>query len=135
MRNYIRHPFEIPIKYKIDDNGRIHKDELKNISEGGLRFQSEYPVEKGTEITINIAVNKPPFEATGVVVWCKKERDHYEVGVQFDSPTVEFSMRMVEQVCYIEQYKKDVLQYENRELTSEEAAREWVEKYGAKFPN
>jgi len=135
LRHYIRHPFEIPIKYKTDEQGRIHKDDLQDISEGGLSFQAEEPIVEGTEIIVNISVNYPPFEAKGVVKWCKEEGGHYTVGVQFDSPTIEFSLRMVEQVCYIEQYRKDVKLYEQRELSSEEAAREWIKKFGDKFPN
>jgi len=135
MRHYIRHPFQIPIKYRVDKDGRIHKDDLQNISKGGLCFQSPEPIEKGTEISINISINEPPFEAKGIVVWVAKKDKFYEIGVQFNSPTIEFSMRMVEQVCYIEQYRKDVLKYEQRELSTEEAAREWIDKYGATFPN
>jgi hypothetical protein len=41
---------------------------------------------------------------------------------------------MVEQVCHIEQYKADVLKKEGRELTGEEAAKEWILKYAKDFP-
>ncbi len=135
MRQYIRHPFSIPIKYKTGDNGLIHDDDMQNISQGGLRFQSNEPVAKGAEIVIKISVKVPPFEASGVVTWCSHEGDHYEVGVMFDSPTMEFAMRMVEQVCYIEQYRRDVEKYENRSMSTEEAAREWVKKYAKDFPS
>jgi len=68
-------------------------------------------------------------------MWCKEEPTCFEIGVQFDTPTTEFAMRMVEQVCYIEQYRRDVLHYEHRELAPEEAAREWIEKYATDFPD
>ncbi len=135
MRQYIRHPFAVPIKYKMDDTGRIHEDDMRNISEGGLSFQAQTPIEKGAEIIINIAVKSPAFEAHGIVMWCKEELDHFEVGVQFDSPTAEFGMRMVEQVCYIEQYRRDVKEFEGRELSPEAAAREWIEKYAKELPS
>jgi hypothetical protein len=38
---------------------------------------------------------------------------------------------MVEQICFIEHYKNEVLETEGRALTSEQAAAEWIEKYGA----
>lgn len=135
MRQYIRHPFTIPIKYKMDTTGHIHEDDMRNISEGGLCFQAQTALEAGSEIIINIAVKDPPFEAKGIVMWCKEEPDHYEVGVKFDTPTTEFAMRMVEQVCYIEQYRRDVKEFEGRELTPEAAAREWIEKYAREFPH
>lgn len=134
MREYIRHPFSIPIKYKMDNHGHLHEDDMRNISEGGLCFQAQSPLEKGTDIIINIAVKHPPFEAHGIVMWCKEEPTCYEIGVQFDTPTAEFAMRMVEQVCYIEQYRRDVIHYEGREISPEEAAREWIEKYATTFP-
>jgi hypothetical protein len=42
---------------------------------------------------------------------------------------------MVEQVCHIENYKKEVYQTEGRLLTAEEAAVEWIHKYASQFPN
>ncbi len=134
MRQYIRHPFEIPIKYRTDETGRIHQDDMRNISEGGLCFRSEEKIKLGLEITVNISVHQPPFEAKGVVMWCKDENDHWEIGVQFDNTTTEFSMRMVEQICYIEQYRKDVARYEGRDMSSDESAQEWISKFAQSFP-
>lgn len=135
MRQYIRHPFSIPIKYKTDMNGNIHHEDMRNISEGGLCFQAQTAIAPGSEIVINIAVKEPPFEARGVVMWCKKETNCYEVGVQFDTPTAEFAMRMVEQICYIEQYRRDVKEFEGRDLASDAAAKEWIAKYAREFPS
>ncbi len=134
MRQYIRHPFEIPISYRVDDHGMIHKDDMQDISEGGLCFQADHFVEIGLEIMVNIDVQKPPFEAKGIVMWCRPSETHFDVGVQFDDTTTEFSMRMVEQICYIEQYRKDVLHYENREISPQVAALEWISKYASTFP-
>ncbi len=41
---------------------------------------------------------------------------------------------MVEQVCYIEDYRRFVLMHEGRELSQEDAASEWIAKYAAQFP-
>ena len=57
------------------------------------------------------------------------------MGVQFTDSTTQFSVRMVEQICHIEHYRAEVLRVENRDLTSEEAAKEWVEKFAADFPS
>jgi hypothetical protein len=38
---------------------------------------------------------------------------------------------MVEQVCHIEHYRKEVMVCEGRQLTSEDAAKEWVAKYAS----
>jgi hypothetical protein len=41
---------------------------------------------------------------------------------------------MVEQICFIEHYKNEMLETQGRKLTSEQAAAEWIENYGADFP-
>lgn len=129
MRQETRHPFELPIKYQIDENGMIHEDDMRNISEGGICIQSQVPLEIGSEISIKISICTPPFAADGVIVWCKPEGEVFEAGVQFDNVTAEFSCRMVEQISYIEQYRKDVEKLENRSLTPQEAALEWFQNY------
>ena len=43
-------------------------------------------------------------------------------------------MRMVEQVCHIEHWKKEIREKEGRELTGEQAAMEWIKKYAKDFP-
>ncbi len=134
MRQYIRHPFSIPIKYRADSDGNTRKEDLSNISHGGLCFKSQTTIQVGSEIILNIAVKDPPFEAHATVVWCKEMPDYFEVGVQFDTPTTEFALRMVEQVCYIQQYQHDVKEYEGRSLTSEAAAKEWIKKFANEFP-
>ena len=41
---------------------------------------------------------------------------------------------MIEQVCHIEHYRKEVMLREGRELSAQEAAREWISKYAGDFP-
>jgi hypothetical protein len=41
---------------------------------------------------------------------------------------------MIEQICHIEHYRKEVKLVEGRELSSEEAADEWITRYAGDFP-
>jgi hypothetical protein len=41
---------------------------------------------------------------------------------------------MVEQICHIEHYKREVAEREGRELSGQQAAKEWIAKYAASFP-
>ncbi len=138
MRRYIRHPSGVPIKFSVantqgeDDSYRAFA--LRDVSEGGLCFCSQHPIVPGSSITIEIPIESPPFEARGQVAWCRPEGSAYAVGVQFNDEFTRFSVRMVEQVCYIERYRAEVRDKEGRELTSDEAAREWVERYAGEFP-
>jgi len=142
MRQYIRHPSGIPISYCLgklevtlhDQAGFFASDRLRDVSRGGLCFNADCPVSKGTPIHIEIPIEHPPYEADGTVAWCRPEGDHFAVGVQFDEPSTHYSVRMVEQVCHIEHYRTSILEREGRKLSSEEAATEWVERYAAQFP-
>jgi len=134
MRKYIRHPTDIPIKYKIEENDP-HKDEfLKNIGHGGLCFQSKKCIPKGTELIIHIPIRKPEFIIKGLVLWCKELDKGYEVGIKFMDVHSEYRVRMVEQICYIEHYRREVLVTEGRKLSHTEAAKEWIEKFANDFP-
>jgi hypothetical protein len=41
---------------------------------------------------------------------------------------------MVEQVCAIDRYRRQVLEQEGRTLSRDEAASEWITKYAGRFP-
>jgi len=135
MRSYIRHPSDIPIEYQADagcaDGSR---ERLKNISQGGLSFCSRCALPVGAAITLRISRVQPDFAVGGHVVWCRAESGVYEIGVAFRNPSDLFQVRMVEQICHIEQYKADVLLSEGRRLNGEQAALEWIEKFARDFP-
>jgi hypothetical protein len=135
MREYIRHPSDIPIKYHIQGLDAGHIDALKNISNGGLSFRSTVEIKENTPIIINIPVIKPGFRVRGVVVWCHHIDGTYDIGVRFLDKETEFRVRMIEQICYIESYRREVMLNEGRRLTSEQAALEWIEKFAQDFPS
>jgi len=135
MRQFIRHPTDMPIEYDIEDVAVNKNEYLNNISHGGLSFQSNICIEPGSVIDIRIPVREPAFKAKGIVLWCRKNDGHYDVGVEFKEGKTEYGVRMVEQVCYIEHYKREILEKEGRKLSGIEAAAEWVKKYAKDFPS
>ena len=134
MRQYIRHPSDIPIKYSIAQIGNGRKNYLRDIGQGGLCFRADAAIERGCLIRIVIPVREPEFEVTGTIVWCRKTNSHFDVGVRFADANTEFAVRMVEQICHINHYRKEVLEREGRQLSGEEAAAEWVAKFARDFP-
>ena len=134
MREFIRHPSDIPIHYNLENVVAHRKDYLHDVSHGGLSFRSEICLKLGSVINISIPIREPVFQAEGIVVWCRKNEDQYDVGVEFIETEMEYRVRMVEQVCYIEQYKQEVLKKEGRQLTGKQAAIEWITKYAKDFP-
>ena len=134
MRKYIRHPSDIPIEFSSIGLGIIRKEHINDIGNGGLCFSSKADISSGAEIIIRIAIRDPAFQARGVVAWSRRVKDHFDIGVQFIDAETEFGVRMIEQVCYIEKYRREIFMKEGRNLSSGEAAAEWIAKYAADFP-
>ncbi len=145
-RQFIRHPSEIPIEYSITQAPLCYNmDTVSNVSEGGLSFHSTTYIEPQQWLHLYIPIDENYFEADAQVKWCRaqcsphkaqqQENTSYDVGVSFRNSEEAFSARMVEQVCYIEEYKKRVEEKEGRQLSSDQAAAEWIEKYADDFPS
>lgn len=133
-RHFIRHPADMPIECRMTQSELCSRHHLRNIGLGGLCFQTCDAFERGCVIQITIPVREPPFETTGVIVWRRRINSHYEIGVRFPDENTAFSVRMVEQICRVQHYRKEVLEKEGRMLTESEAAIEWVAKYARYFP-
>ena len=134
MSRFDRHPTNIPIEVKSPDQSNHDKHSTSNLSMGGLAFHCDRKFEPEHIVEIRIPFVSPPFEVKACVRWCSKREHDFEVGVQFLNPDDAFMAHMVEQVCHIENYKKERQQKEGRVLSSEEAALEWISKYADKFP-
>ena len=118
MRKYIRHPSDIPIEIDQQESGVQATESLMNVSLGGLSFHSKEPLQKGKILKVRIPFVDPPFE----------------IGVELLDKDDAYKARMVEQICHIEHYKREVLDTEGRQLTGTEAAAEWINKYAHVFP-
>jgi hypothetical protein len=133
-REFERHDLDIPIIIKLGDLVFDKKEYLNDISMGGLSFKSISNIEIGTLIDVKIPLVKPVFEAKGKVTWCRKKGPYYSVGIKFIKMADSFRLRMVEQICHIEKYKREIAKREDRKITGEEAALEWIRKYAKYFP-
>jgi PilZ domain-containing protein len=136
LREYIRHPSSIPVQLLRQDGDEVSGiNTLNNVSFGGVSCLTSDPIEKGSSVKMTIECVDPDFEIKGIAVWCKPSNELYEIGVEFIvSEDKVYHLRMVEQLCHIEHYRNEILRNEKRELTSEEAAKEWIEKYAGSFP-
>ncbi len=134
-RKYIRHPSDIPLQYALIDKPCLRAKATNNISLGGLSFSVKEELKTDSWLTITINLHDNNFKVDAQVCWCRAQNDaSYDVGVDFSDNLDAFSIRMIEQLCYIECYKKKVLDNEGRELDSDEAAKEWIEKFATEFP-
>jgi hypothetical protein len=134
MRNFIRHPSNIPIDFQLEEIATESSENLKNFSVGGLSFSSKHVLPVGIIISIKIPLIQPLFTAVGRVSWCRPENDQFEVGIEFLDKEGMYRTRMAEQICHIEQYRQEVLKKEERKLSSKDAAHEWIQKFAPQFP-
>lgn len=133
-RRYIRHPSRIPIRFDLHGDVDHRDDYLRNVSEGGVCFATSVALQSGQSIHLTIPLLGQDYEVDGRIAWCRETLYGYEVGVRFMTPQDRFSVRMVEQLCYIEDYRQQVEREEGRLLTSEQAAEEWIERFAEHFP-
>jgi len=131
-RQFIRHPTDIPIEFSVSDE--IEKINVKDIGVGGLCFASDRSIIIGQQIHILIPICDPEFDASGIVCWCKKDGQNYLIGVAFQQEEVIFAIRMVEQICHIEEYRSQIKNEQGIELSSEQAAMQWITEHADKFP-
>lgn len=134
-REFIQHPIGIPIEYCFVDIPYDMLNTIQDINQGGLSFWSQKHIEPNCWLHLHIPIDGSFFEIDAQVCWCKLHGDNgYDVGVHFTDQNSAFSARMVEQICHIEQYKLNALNNEGRQLSGDEAAAEWIEKFANQFP-
>lgn len=133
MRSFIRHPTAVPIEIRLED--QTHKQEsMRDVSRGGLCFCYPEAAAVGSTVVVRIMLTTPPFEACCRVSWCQADGSAWHVDVEFLDQDDLFRVRMVEQICHIEQYRRMVRASQGRSLSSHEAALEWIERYAEAFP-
>lgn len=145
MRQFIRHPTDIPIYLSVaaapsgvapaDIDLNTPSDcAMTDLSVGGMACEITGPIAIGQCVDIFIPSVKPRYTGHGEVVWCKPRGQGFDVGVRFIDNEEAYKSRMVQQICQIEHYKNIVFEREGRLLDGDQAAAEWIEKYAADFP-
>lgn len=107
---------------------------MTNVSLGGLSFMSSRELRILERVRVCIPILEEENYLTGTVVWCEKSNGGYEVGLEFDNSRELFRLRMIEQICHIEHYRREIERQQGRSMTTEEAAKEWISEYAGDFP-
>lgn len=132
-RAYVRHTARVPLQ--VERTNETSREESRNVGHGGLAFVAHACPSVGEILRIRIEAVSPPFEGEARVAWCRREDDEWLVGIQFLDAAVAFRSRMVQQVCSIEKYRREVEECEGRTLTPQAAAAEWIARYAGRFPD
>jgi hypothetical protein len=93
MRQFIRHPSDIPIEIQCAPDGSYVHQSTQNVSYGGLAFSSDTAIEPDTFIGLRMPHLRPPFELPAArVAWCHQEGSSFAVGVQFPDAAEAFQV-------------------------------------------
>ncbi len=129
-------PIQVTTNWEEDENDDTVDQTITNVSLGGLAFISPNSLAVLDRVRVSISILERDCELIGNVVWCEKSDTDsgYEIGIEFEKSRDVFRLRMIEQICHIEHYRGEVLRIEGRELSTQEAASEWIPKYAGDFP-
>lgn len=134
-RQYLRHRCDLPVRCRRSSEPRACHTRLKDLGLGGVCFRSPRPFEPGTCLEVSFPILQSEQCLRGHVAWSRRDGDGYEVGLCFDDEAEAFKARMVEQLAAIEAYRHEALKREGRDLSTEAAAREWIARHAAVFPD
>jgi len=129
VRMFDRHEGDLPISVRLEESAVYKTEMMNNISLGGMSFRSSKSYPDGAYLRIKAVTLENSPEVEGRVVWCKRNRNSYNVGVEFNEPQAKFGIRILEQLFHIENYRQKIKRKEKRDITREQAAMEWVRKY------
>jgi len=132
-RQFVRHPSSIPLQVRVLSEGP-EPTEVSDISLGGLSFPFHRPIANGVGVAVRVPELAEHIELLGRVVRCGRLDEMWLVGIVFEGRDEVFRMRMVQQICHIESYRKIVRKVEGRDISSDEAAAEWIARHAAQFP-
>ncbi len=87
-REFERYNDQAEIVYAVSGSTRYSNAKMHNCSMGGMYFNSKYPLEPGTEVSVKMISFRSMFDAE--VVRCMEIIDMvepcYGVGIQYDEP-------------------------------------------------
>ena len=139
-RRFIRHPINFPLEYKIipgKDSSREITGLSKtiNVSKGGLLFPTKHPARLNSRILIKMPFQDKAFNVRGKVVHCAKNKGEklYNLGVSFYRFNDAFKVKLIEQIYLISEYRDLRSVQLGRDVSLEEASREWIKRYSERF--
>ncbi|MFA6600192.1 MAG: PilZ domain-containing protein [Candidatus Omnitrophota bacterium] len=135
QRRFYRHPLTKPIQYQAYQARSADRTSTVDVSEGGMCFLAGQPLAKGTKLHLKIPVGDQVFELQAQVAYCNQDDrvSMFRTGVAFLDAESAFRAKLAEEMIQINVYREKVSRELGREVSEEEAAREWIEKYAKNF--
>lgn len=132
-RRFYRHPLSFPIQFAEAESPS--RSTAIDISEGGICFLAERAIAKGLTVKLKIPVGDQIFTVDGHVAYSAKvaNSNRYRTGVAFAGPSHAFRAKLAEEMLQVKIYQKKISQQMGVEISEEEAAMRWIEKYAKAF--
>jgi len=130
----IRHPVDIPLEVKAIAVGAWQQGVLDDSRCAELAFHFPMMIAVGALLSVRVPSVNAQTELRGQVIWLAQSVHGFVIGMSFQTEAEAFRMRMIEQLCHIEDYRQQVFDAEGRELNPEQAASEWIDHHAAAFP-
>ena len=134
-RAFYRHPIRVPVELHLDSKRSTIPSKSFDLSLGGLSFLWRDKLPKGHFLSIEIPVKEKLFQVKAKIVYSREDRKsgRYKTGVLFcDTPSA-FRAKLAEEALEILEYRKQISEDLGRDVSEEEAAEQWVEKYASTF--
>lgn len=132
--NLIHHPEQVPVEIQALGYSEAFPDPADGGYLGELAVHCASRFRVGAIVELHVPQLDAGTGLHGHVIWLHKVGHGYLIGISFQGESEAFRMRMIEQLCHIEAYRKDVVAKQGRILTREEAAAEWIARYSEDFP-
>lgn len=134
-RRFIRHLLVSPLKYKITGESDFNETETINISEGGLLFMTTKEPPLDVVINLELPLYEKIFRIKAKVIHTKKDAETglFKVGVSFSSYSDAFKVKLIEQIYLIEEYRVLRSLQLGKEISLNEASKEWIKRYSERF--
>ncbi len=127
--NYIQHPADIPLRLTPAPSDPFHQPPLPL----GLICNTSQAFTIGSPVQLSNPQLSPEMQCRGRIVWCRRQASGFQVAVAFFTPDELYRVRMLEQLCHIDHYRRDCMA-QGAPLSQEMAALEWIDKFAAHFP-
>lgn len=134
-RRFYRHPIHCPIQVRESRENQVERLESVDISQGGLCFFCAHSLQPKTSIEVDIPIREKCFHIRARVVYSREDvrTSLFKTGVAFEDTDSLFNAKLAEEILAIEKFRGNLALLEGREVSEEEAARQWISKHAKKF--
>lgn len=130
---FIQHPDTVAAQLCVTSDHASRGMDLVAHGHGGVCMPSQLGYQPGTPLQVRVCLSGRDLRYHGLVLWRRRRRHAFELGLGFATDAAAYRARMVEQLCHIEAYRQQALA-DGRTIDFETAARQWIARYSSGFP-